>query len=453
MARREVELLAVGAGPSNLGLAVALEELAPDLARNTLIIERNQSVQWQPGLLLPEAKSQVSFLKDLVTLRNPRSRFTFLKFLHATERLDDFINLGSLTPYRLEISAYLDWIARSLDHVTVELGRECAGVRPEYDAAGALTGWLTTLADGTEIASRYLVLGLGRDANIPRALADLPAGRVVHSTGYKQAVAGLSGQLPYRVALVGSSQSAAEMFRALREDLPDSDVAWLMRSVGPTADQSSKFTNELYYPSYVEEFFNTRADGRELVLRELYKTNYSCITPTMLQSLYTDLYLDRLAGRRDRRLITMTEITAAREQDGEVILELTDRRTHQVTELRRDLVFLGTGFAWRTPRLIRALADAAGLGEIEVTRDYRLVLPEGATAACYLQGVNEATHGIGDSLLSVLARRAQDITLDLLEHRAAPPSRAADQLVGAAATAVPAPPAGAPSAGHPLLKS
>jgi L-ornithine N5-monooxygenase len=453
MARREVELLAVGAGPSNLGLAVALEELAPDLARNTLIIERNQSVEWQPGLLLPEAKSQVSFLKDLVTLRNPRSRFTFLKFLHATERLDDFINLSSLTPYRLEISAYLDWIARSLDHVTVELGRECTRVRPEYDASGALAGWLTTLADGTEIASRYLVLGLGRDANIPQALADLPAGRVVHSTGYKQAVAGLSGQLPYRVALVGSSQSAAEMFRALREDLPDSDVAWLMRSVGPTADQSSKFTNELYYPSYVEEFFNTPADGRELVLRELYKTNYSCITPAMLQSLYTDLYLDRLAGRHDRRLITMTEITAAREQDGEVILELTDRRTHQVTELRRDLVFLGTGFAWRTPRLIRALADAAGLGEIEVTRDYRLVLPQGATAACYLQGVNEATHGIGDSLLSVLARRAQDITLDILEHRAAPASRAADQLVGAAASAEPALPAGAPSAGHPLLKS
>jgi L-ornithine N5-monooxygenase len=456
MARREVELLAVGAGPSNLGLAVALEELAPDLARNTLIIERNTSVEWQPGLLLPEAKSQVSFLKDLVTLRNPRSRFTFLKYLHATGRLDDFINLSSLTPYRLEISAYLDWIVRSLAHVTVELGRECARVRPEYDASGTLTGWLTTLADGTEIASRYLVLGLGRDANIPEVLADLPASRVVHSTRYKQAVAGLSKQLPYRVALVGSSQSAAEMFRAVREDLPDSDMAWLMRSVGPTADQSSKFTNELYYPSYVEEFFNTPADGRSLVLRELYKTNYSCITPAMLQSLYTDLYLDRLAGRHDRRLITMTEITAAREQDGEVILELTDRRTHQVTELRRDLVFLGTGFAWHTPRLIRALADAAGLGEIEVTRDYRLVLPPGATAACYLQGVNEATHGIGDSLLSVLARRAQDITVDLLEHRGAPAPIAAPapHTLGRLITAAePALPAGAPTAGYPLLRS
>jgi L-ornithine N5-oxygenase len=240
----------------------------------------------------------------------------------------------------------------------------------------------------------------------------------VHSTRYSGAVAGLSKQLPYRVALVGSSQSSAEMFRALRGDLPHGEVAWIMRSVGLTADQSSKFTNELYYPSYVDEFFDFPAEGRELVLKELYKTNYSCITPAMLQSLYTDFYLDRLGRREDRRLITMTEITAAREQDGEVVLELTDRRTGEVSELRRDLVFLGTGFAWRTPRLVRALADAAGLAEISVTRRYRLVLPEPSVAACYLQGVYEATHGIGDSLLSVLARRAHDIVLDILERRA-----------------------------------
>jgi L-ornithine N5-monooxygenase len=419
MARREVELLAVGAGPSNLGLAVALEELAPDLARESLVIDRNETVEWQPGLLLPEAKSQVSFLKDLVTLRNPRSRFTFLRHLHATGRLDDFVNMGSLTPYRLEISAYLDWVARSLPNVAVELGRDCTSIRPEIDADGAVNSWITTLADGTEIASRYLVLGTGRDANIPDTLAGLPADRVIHSTRYRPAVAALSKELPYRIALVGSSQSAAEMFRALRSDLPGSDVAWLMRSVGLTADQSSRFTNELYYPSYVDEFFDFPAAGRELVLKELYKTNYSCITPAMLESLYTDFYLDRLDDRQDRRLVAMTEITAAREEDGEVVLELSDRRTGQSSELRRDLVFLGTGFAWRTPRLIRTLADAVGLDEVRVTRRYRLDLPERSAAACYLQGVNESTHGIGDSLLSVLARRAEDITLDILDHRAA----------------------------------
>ena len=419
MSTREVELLAIGAGPSNLGLAVALEELAPDVADNTLVIDRNPTIEWQSGLLLPWAKSQVSFLKDLVTLRNPRSRFTFLNFLKSTGRLDDFINLGHQSPYRLEISAYLNWVADSLTRVTVELNRDCVSIQPVRSDSGTLTGWSTTLADGSMISSRYLVLATGRDPNIPPVLAGLPPNRIIHSTRYRSGIAGLQKQLPYRLALIGSSQSAAEVFRALRQDLPDSDVAWLMRSIGPTADPSSKFTNELYYPSYVDEFFNTPATGRALIRQELYKTNYSCMTPAMLQRLYTDFYRDRLDQRHDRRLITLTEVTAAREEDGEVVLELTDRRTGAVSELRRDLVFLGTGFDWRPPKLVQGLAQAAGLTSIEVTRGYRLAIDEPAEGACYLQGINEATHGIGDSLLSVLAHRAKDITLDLLSHRVA----------------------------------
>jgi L-ornithine N5-oxygenase len=417
MTRQEVELLAIGAGPSNLGLAVALEELAPEIAQNSLIIDRAPAIEWQSGLLLPWAKSQVSFLKDLVTLRNPRSRFTFLNFLKSTGRLDGFINLGNFTPYRLEISAYLEWVAESLAKVRVQLGMDCIGIRPTRSPSGVLTGWLSTMADGSSIASRYLVIGTGRDPNIPAVLAGLPPNRVIHSTRYLPGLATLDRHLPYRVALIGSSQSAAEVFRALRSDLPDSDVAWLMRSIGPTADPSSKFTNELYYPSYIDEYFDTPADGRELIRQELYRTNYSCMTPAMLQSLYADFYRDRLDNRHDRRLVTMTEVTAAREDDGELILELTDRRTGKVSELRRDLVFLGTGFAWRPPRLVQELADALGLSAIEVTRHYRLVTGERADGACYLQGINEATHGISDSLLSVLACRAQDITVDLLRHR------------------------------------
>jgi L-ornithine N5-monooxygenase len=136
----------------------------------------------------------------------------------------------------------------------------------------------------------------------------------------------------------------------------------------------------------------------------------------MLEHLYTDLYLDRLGHRDTRRLITMVEITGARESGDEVELELTDRNTGRTTELRRDLLFLGTGFTWQTPRLVRGLADAIGLDQVVVTRNHQLVINQPATAACYLQGINESTHGIGDSLLSVLAHRAQDITLDLLGH-------------------------------------
>src|SRR5260221_6122419 len=374
MTRREVELLAIGAGPSNLGLAVALEELAPEIAENTLIVERSHQIRWQHGLLLPWAKSQVSFLKDLVTLRDPRSRFSFVSFLHATGRLDAFVNMGSFTPYRLEISAYLDWVAASLARVTVELGRECVSLAPVRDAWARLTGWLTTLADGDTVASRYLVVGTGRDANIPESLSGLPASRVIHSTRYKQRVDTLSRDIPYRVVLLGSSQSSAEVYRALREDLPGSDVSWVMRSIGLTADMSTRFTNELYYPTFVDEFYATPAEGREWILKEMYKTNYSCITPAMAETLYAEQYLDRLGKRTDRRIIAMTDVIGAREEDDEVVLDLADHRTGEVRELRCDLVFLGTGFSWRTPRLIRSLADGLGLAEVEVTRRYRLRL-------------------------------------------------------------------------------
>ena len=71
------------------------------------------------------------------------------------------------------------------------------------------------------------------------------------------------------------------------------------------------------------------------------------------------------------------------------------------------------------PRLIRDLAGAIGLDRIEVNRHYRMLIGEPTGAACYLQGVNEATHGIADSLLSVLGNRAADITHDIVAHRAA----------------------------------
>src|ERR1700710_479007 len=157
--RQEVEVLAIGAGPANLALGVALEELAPEMARETVIIEQHDTVVWQRGLLLPWSQSQVSFLKDLVTRRKPQSKFSFVNFLHATNRLDDFINLGSFTPYRMEISDYLSWVARNLDEVRIQSGRRAVSIEPGYGSDGEVSEWLVHLADGGEIACRNLIFG------------------------------------------------------------------------------------------------------------------------------------------------------------------------------------------------------------------------------------------------------------------------------------------------------
>jgi L-ornithine N5-oxygenase len=419
MTNREVELLAIGAGPSNLALAVALEELGvDDLAEGSLVVERERSISWQQGLLMPWAKSQVSFVKDLVTLRNPRSRFSFLSYLHDVGRLDDFVNMGSFTPYRMEIAQYLSWVAGSLTKVRLELGCECSSIEPARGAGGTVTGWVTRLADGTSVRSRYLVVGAGRDAYYPPVLGGLAPGRVIHSTRYRTGIERLPRDRPYRVLVVGSGQSAAEMFRSVLEDLPGCEVTWIMRSIGLRAYETNKFTNELYYPSFVDTFFGARPEGRDQILREMHRTNYSGVAAGLLESLYCELYLDRLAGRSRKRLMTMVDMSGAWEGDGEAVVEVTDRRTGEVTALGVDLVLLGTGFVREMPRMVRALAASLGLERTVVDRAYRLDIGDGSEAACYLQGVNEATHGIADSLLSVLAARAADITGDILAHRA-----------------------------------
>src|SRR4051812_42455765 len=106
-------LLGIGFGPSNLALAIGIEESsALPINFNSIFTERDSDVCWHRNMMIPWSVSQVSFVKDLVTLRNPRSQFTFLNFLKANDRLDDFINLGTLTPFRADISDYLAWVAR-----------------------------------------------------------------------------------------------------------------------------------------------------------------------------------------------------------------------------------------------------------------------------------------------------------------------------------------------------
>jgi L-ornithine N5-oxygenase len=116
-------------------------------------------------------------------------------------------------------------------------------------------------------------------------------------------------------------------------------------------------------------------------------------------------------------MVTMTEIVDARLDGDDVVLTLAERKSGHQQELRCDTVLLGTGFADRMPRMVQDLAASLGLDEVAVDRAYRMHLPETVTAGCYLQGVNEATHGIADSLLSVLAIRSGEIVTDLLARR------------------------------------
>src|SRR5689334_11511943 len=92
------DLVGVGFGPSNLALAIAIAEHNAELPPTpgtrpvtAAFVERQRGFGWHRGMLLEDATMQVSFLKDLVTLRNPKSDFSFLCYLQSRDRLIDFI--------------------------------------------------------------------------------------------------------------------------------------------------------------------------------------------------------------------------------------------------------------------------------------------------------------------------------------------------------------------------
>ncbi|MEU8635437.1 SidA/IucD/PvdA family monooxygenase [Amycolatopsis sp. NPDC048633] len=420
MTEVQVGLLAIGAGPANLALAVAIEESGnPDLARQTLLLEQGPDIKWQRDLLMPWARSQVSFLKDLVTLRNPRSKFSFLNFLHDQRRLDEFVNLGTFHPFRWEFSDYLQWVAKSLEQVHIRYDAKVRSIEPARDAGGSITGWVATLTDGDTIHCRDLVVGGGRDTHVPEVFADLPADRLIHSAQYRRRIAELPADAPLRAVVVGGAQSAAEMFMALHDNLPNSTRTMIVRSVGPQNYQTSKFVNELFFPSFVDRFYDSPPEIRQQVLDEMRLTNYAGAAPPFLDHIYTTLYQQRGIGQHRSEVRTLTEVVGARVTGDEVVLDLRDRTSGKVEPLHCDLVLLGTGFDHRMPAMVRDLADRVGLAEISVSRCYRVDLGDSAWGAVYLQGVNEATHGIADSLISVLAHRSRDIVDDLLARRGA----------------------------------
>lgn len=426
MTVHEVDVLMIGAGPANLALAVALEECGRSgAARGAMILEQHEDVKWQRNLMLPWARSQVSYVKDLVTLRNPRSRFSFLNFMHERGELDEFVNLGTFNPFRWQVSAYLQWVADSLEQVRVRYNARAERILPIHSESGAVLGFTVPLSDGDTVLCRDLVVGGGRDAHVPEVFRGLPAERVVHSTEYSTRVDATAKLArpgkPLRPVVVGGAQSAAEMFMALHQHAPGSSPTMLIRSIALKDYQTSKFVNELFYPSFVDEFYAMTDEVRAKVLGEMHLTNYAGLAAPFLEELYTMIYRQKMLGEPVSTIRGLTEVVGARTEslgDGEeVVLDVRDLKRGGVEHVRCDAVFLGTGFDQRMPSMVRELAEAIGLDEVTVNRQYRADLGEDAHGALYLQGVNEATHGISDSLISVLAQRSAEIAGDIVERR------------------------------------
>ena len=404
-----LDLVGVGFGPSNLALAVASSEhndsgACPGRLR-TRFVERQERFGWHRGMLLEDATMQVSFLKDLVTLRNPASPHGFLSYLHARGRLVDFINYGSVFPTRLEFHDYLEWVAgRFADQV------EYGAVVTSIEAVPGFPDVVDVRTSrGSVLRARNVVLATGLTPSLPEGVR---AGeRIWHTRDLLTRLDDIAE--PSRVIVVGAGQSAAEAVDHLHRRFANAEVWAVFQRYGYSPADDSSFANRVFDPDAVDDFFQAPDQVKKLILGYHANTNYSVVDPELIDSLYRRHYHEKVAGRERLRFLNVSRVADVVATDDRVELAIESMIHGDREVLPADLVIYATGYRSADPcDLLGDLAASCrrdGAGRLEIGRDYRVRTDGGLRAGIYVQGATEHTHGLSSTLLSNIAVRSGEI--------------------------------------------
>jgi lysine N6-hydroxylase len=392
------DLLGIGLGPFNLGLA-CLADPIDDL--DAVFLDAADGFSWHPGMMLPDATLQVPFMADLVTLADPTSRFSYLAFLKDVGRLYPFYIRESFYPLRREYDDYCRWAADRLD--SVRWGERVVSV--EHDGAA----YVVRSATGGTWRARHLVLGTGTAPRLPFEVA----GPSLHSADYlarkAELVAGGS------VTVVGSGQSAAEVYADLlaEQESHDFELIWVTRSPRFFPMEYTKLTLEMTSPEWSAYFQDLPAPRRTEVQRGQAALSKG-ISGETIDAIYDELYRRAATGGVATTLLTATEVTAAHWDGRSYALDLRHTEQGSTGRLRTDHLVLATGYAPRVPDFLDPVRDRIRWDEHGRFLASPIFAVDHAGNEVFVQNAEEHTHGFVAPDLGMGAMRSSVILAQVL---------------------------------------
>ncbi|MEV7605923.1 lysine N(6)-hydroxylase/L-ornithine N(5)-oxygenase family protein [Paenarthrobacter sp. NPDC089322] len=430
---RIYDVAGIGVGPFNLGLA-ALSEPVENL--DCVFLERRESFDWHPGMMLEPAHLQVPFMADLVTLADPTSPYSFLNFLKQTGRLYRFYIRENFYPLRAEYNQYCQWVAGQLE--SVRFSTDVLDVAYD-DGVYRLS---VQGPDGAEVLrARRLVLGTGTSPYIPVSCAGIVdgGGLVLHNADYLSRKSEL--QSKRSITIVGSGQSAAELYYELLQeiDVYGYQLNWVTRSGRFFPLEYTKLTLEMTSPEYVDYFHSLPGEQRDHLIKNQ-KNLYKGINSDLIDDIYDLLYTKSLSGIVDTQLHTHSSLTAA-EWDaatGTHTLHLRHEEHGRDYSLESEAVVLATGYTYKEPAFLAGIKDRIrrdAKGRFDVERNYGTGVEPGEI---FVQNAELHTHGFVTPDLGMAAYRNSCILREITGREVYPVERSiAFQQFGAPA-AVPA---------------
>ena len=421
------DFVGVGFGPSNIALAVAAREIAPEL--NGLFLERADEVAWHPGILFDGSRMQVSFLKDLASLRNPSSRFSFLHYARARGRLERFANLREFHPGRLEYQDYLRWAASHFEDRT-RYGVEVIAARPAASRRGGPYDRIEIKArpraGGEEfrLKTENLVIATGGRQSPPPG-CETAGDRLILSGEFLHRFDEIKAQreAPLEVIVAGDGQSAGEIALHLMDALPRARIRMLARGFSLRPADSSAFVNEVFSSTHGAAFRAASPAKREAWLADVRNTNYGVIDDDVLNALYQRSYEREVTGAPPLEVTGFSKLAGARDTGDALEVVIEDRVEGGRETARCDLVIAAAGYERKPDEAvfgdILSLLRRGEDGAPRVDDAHRAVCDPRLQAGVYLQGFCQGENGVAETLLSNLPFRAGAIAHDLKARRAA----------------------------------
>ncbi len=230
------------------------------------------------------------------------------------------------------------------------------------------------------------------------------------------------------VAVIGGSQSAVEILLHASTQNDIKRLVGVTRNFGFRQKDTSPFSDEVYFPEFVDTFYEATPENKARLRRELVHTNYSSADIDVLNQLYIKQYENKLSHQNSMQILTCNEIVDCRSISNGIFLKSRNFINSNEFEECFDLVVLATGFLDLgtgerqefCPKLLLPIKKLlTNQGDIlSIGRDYRVqYLTKGDFTPIYLNGLCESTHGMGDAgSFSLLALRSKTIVDSLSQY-------------------------------------
>jgi lysine N6-hydroxylase len=395
-----LDLVGVGIGPANLSLAALLD---PVQTISRCFFERSDSFSWHGGQLLPEAELQQVYVKDLVSLVAPSSRFSFISYLHDTGRIYAFLNARFPSVMRQEFNQYLQWASASLKDL--QFGEEVASIKFDHH--------LVVETSRRRVTAKAVVLGTGLTPNIPDCAKPYLGETIFHGSEFAPHAQNLGGR---SVVIVGGGQTGAETFLNLiardKKSRPRK-VVWLSRRSNFLPLDDSPFVNEQFSPIYSDYFYSLGHEMRSRLLAEQ-KLASDGISASTLARIYQRLYELRFlheATDMECHLLPFRDMTALTPVSAGWLMECREVTTGVQESVEADVIVLSTGFEYRFPECLSSISCRLSWGRdgFTVRPDFSIEWDGPQDLRIYVQNASRSRRGVADPNLSLLSWRSATI--------------------------------------------